>query len=480
MRRTTSSLCALALAFGLFGCAGDAPKPLPVELSTAQEVVVSSQPPAPMTSAQVAAPAPSDAVVRAQVDMTAAFARLPKDAAVYALFRPVAADTLVEWTRTPERFREEFRRLVPSGTFLELLRKLTIDPNVPIALAVVGPDVAEAKKLVESVLAAKSTAGDPTKNLFAQRPPLGVFARLVIHPAKGGDLLSELEGLAGAARLKAARCPGGALCDQFTGEKPIAVMTDSRWTAAIYRQGSELEIDFFQSRITNGEGEWRAQALASRRSIAVGGPSGRCSQIDSTADLSMCVDATRAGDLGAGLGLLMTLSAVQGGMIDPTLRSKVVAQGRKESLINLELAKPARQLADDGTLSITVARAGFKAVGSWQLTQASAPAVGKAFDKERCFDHAGVTAELFPALIKAFGDPGRDFSNVDASLMRFREAGFSSALVSFGRIWPNMLKATEMKAFTLGKLGISRACARVAADRLEVLVEGPPLSVDRL
>ncbi len=466
-----------ALGLALLGCASEAPRHEVTPPVATMDAVAAT----PTTTASANASAVADVLTpppRARVDMSAALARLPKDAAVYGLFRPVAGDTLVDWAKNPEGARREFRRLVPSGTFLELVSSLGVDPAVPVAFAVLGPDLAESRKLMDALMGAAKPSrvkADMVSITLGTAAANGTLIRFVLRPTTPErDTLAELERISEKARMHFMRCPDAPQCAFFTGEKPMGVIDRSSTTIAFYKQAGMLEVDLLESRL--GTPDARAKALSSRRSLS-GGPLGVCSKLDSEADLSFCVDGTRAGELGAATGLAAASSAVRG--VETSMRAKILQQGKKEALVNLTLSNPRRKLLDDGTLSISIAKAGYTAIGSWLLTEASTASVQASLAREACAGRKRLLADLVPTLQKALGDAGPDFKDLKQRRDDFRDAGFGSALIAFARIWPNMLGSVKDEPELL-PLSYDRVCARSNADRLELRMEGPPLAVDGL
>src|SRR5690606_3247535 len=100
----------------------------------------------------------------------------------------------------------------------------------------------------------------------------------------------------------------------------------------------------------------------------VGGPDGRCSRFDASPVVSMCLDPERMGELGATDGYGKIVKALSGGVVEPSMISVVATQGFAEARQNLWLAAPARRLASDGTLGVTVQGKRGRFVGSWALT----------------------------------------------------------------------------------------------------------------
>jgi hypothetical protein len=477
MSRAYAGGC-FALGLAMVGCAGEAPRHevTPPPLATTDAVTA-----APTTTASASASTTADALTpppRTRVDMSAALARLPKDAAVYGLFRPVAGDTLVDWAKNPEGARREFRRLVPSGTFLELVSTLGVDPAVPVAFAVLGPDLGESRKLMDALMGAAKPSrvkADMVDITLGTAAANGTLIRFVMRPTTPErDTLAELERISEKARMRFVRCPDAPQCAFFTGEKPLGVIDRGNTAVAFYKQAGMLEVDWLEGRL--GTSDARAKALAGRRALT-GGPAAVCSKLDSEADLSFCVDGTRAGDLGAATGLAAASTAVRG--VETSMRGKILQQGKKEALVNITLASPRRKLLDDGTLSISIAKNGYTAVGSWLLTEASTASVQASLARETCAGPKRVAADLVPALQKAFGDAGSDFKDLKQRRDDFRDAGFGSTLIAFARIWPNMLGSVKEEV-ELGPLSYNRVCARAVADRLELRMDGPPLDVDRL
>jgi hypothetical protein len=215
----------------------------------------------------------------------------------------------------------------------------------------------------------------------------------------------------------------------------------------------------------------QAELLAARRKSARGAPEGRCTKLNADADLSLCVDGDRAGEMGAATGLLTTFSAVAGGSIDQEQGALIAKQGKVESLRNIELANPKRRLLDDGTVSVTLSAKGFEAQGSWAFSKETKPA-SKGAEAERCVSLDGVMKTLLPELLTRMGDLGDDFKKPEERYIHLREAGWGGWLVLFARTWPNFLGGLKDGAFAIGRVPVNKVCMSTSAERLELRIEG--------
>lgn len=384
---------------------------------------------------------------------------------MYGWVRLAAADTLLDWSKFGNEVRRELNRKTGESSVRAVLTQLGVEPGAPVAGAVLAPDVRQAQKHLDTVTRAK----DPSATLAAS-PPNGVFLRFVGRTLPGIDVAARIESMGKNVRLGAVSCPLDALCTELGTLRPAFLGVNREAAYAVYVEGDRVELDFV---IADGDARTKIRHLVARRSVAAGGPSGRCTALDPEADLSLCVDAERSGDLGAALGMQMTTSAIA--TVDPSHRAKIAAEGKKESMRNIELSKPSKLLLDDGTLSVTVAGDGFRALATWRTTDASAKAVDARFAEEKCADVPREGAAFLGALAEAFPDPGKDFKSADR-IDHVREAGFVGAFVVLGRSWPNLIKALVSSGFVLGKAPPAKVCTKSEGGRLRMTITGAPIA----
>ncbi len=403
-------------------------------------------------------------VVRVPVNASETLALLPKDAAIVGWVRPASADRLVDWATRASELRAELQKNLGFASAASLLAELGVEPGAPVAFAVVSPDRVEAEKLLDAVIKAKDY--DAVLSAHKQAPPNGTFLRFVGRARAGVDAVTQLEKHAKLFRLKVSRCPAAKLCASFDSAK--AVFTQHEWIGALYTEGDKIELELVHARDHEPR---QAELLATRRKGLRGAPDGRCSKLDAEADLSLCVDGDRAGEIGAATGMLTTLSAVAGRSIDQDQRAEIAKQGKKESLRNVELAKPRRRLLDDGTLAITLSAKGFEARGSWAFTKDTKPTPTKP-EPELCVPLDGVMKTLVPDVLARVGDLGDDFKKPKERIEHVREAGWGGWLVLLARTWPNFLGGMKDGAFVTGRLPVTKVCRVVSGDRLELRLEG--------
>ncbi len=307
---------------------------------------------------------------------------------------------------------------------------------------------------------------DAVVSAHRKAPPNGTFLRFVGRARAGVELVQSLEKHAKKLNLELSRCPAAKLCAAIDGAK--AVFIQREWMGAIYAEGDRIELELVHA----PDDEARQPGLlATRHKAARGAPEGHCATLSSEADLSLCVEGDRAGDMGAATGMLTTLTSVAGGSIDQSQRVAIAKQGKKESLRNLELAKPKRRLLDDGTLAVTLSANGFAAHASWAFTKETKPAETKP-EFELCAPLEGVMRTLLPDVLARMGDLGDDFKAPKERLEHVREAGWGGWIVLFARTWPNFLGGMRDGAFTIGRVPVSRVCRVVSGDRLEHKIEG--------
>lgn len=459
----------LVASLGLVACSGSeaTPQKQPTTSAPASASTTASAP-QPSASADVVASAPTPtpaAFARVPVSATDTLARLPKDAAVVGWVRPASADRFLDWSSDPAAARDVLQKNLGYAGAAALLVDLGIEPGAPIAFAVGSPDRAAAEKLIDAAIKAKDW--EAVRTATAKAPPNGTSLRLVARARPGADGLATLEKLEKPLRLHVMRCPEAKACAGLDGAKAV-VFTD-RWLGAVWADGDRVEIDLVRA---NDTIERKVELLATRRKAARGAPAGRCSALDLEADLAICLDGDRAGEIGAATGMLTTLSAVAGNAIDPTQRAAIVKQGKKESLRSLELAKPQRRLLDDGTFAVTLQATGFELRGSWAYTKSTQPAPSKP-EGEHCATPKEVGTAILPDLIVRLGDRGADFKKPQERLEHVREAGWGGWLVLAARTWPNLLGLLEDGSYAIGRAPITKVCREVGGDRLALRVAGP-------
>lgn len=461
---------AVLLAIGLTACAGSGTE-APSHASSAEPTsgptgsAVQTSPSASATTSAIN----DGSVTPARVPVNAAetLARLPQEAAVVGWMRPASADRLVDGATRGPAIRELFQKNLGHSSAATLLAALGVEPGAPIAFALVAPDRGEAEKLLDAAIKAKDDAALLAAK--AKSPPNGTSLRFVARARPGADLVETLEKLAKPLRLTVTRCPDAKACKGLDGAR--AIITRAPWVGALFLEGDRLELEMA---FTREPEERQLELLASRHNATRGAASGRCTALDPEADLSLCVDGDRAGQLGAAIGMQTTLDAVAGTGVDPKMRVEIVGQGKKESLRNVELANPKRRLLDDGTLVLTLSPNGFEARGSWAFTKETKPAQAKP-EPELCVALDGVMNTLLPDLLQRFGDLGADFKQPKERVIHVREAGWGAWLVLAARTWPNFLGAMRDGAFVIGRVPVSKVCRAVASDRLTLRVEGAAL-----
>ncbi|MBL8741253.1 MAG: hypothetical protein JNK04_09170 [Myxococcales bacterium] len=456
-------------ALALMGCAGSSVVQDGQPSSIASAVASSTaMPPVPTASASaVIAPPNPIAVARVAVDSKQTMARLPKNAAVVGWVRPASADWFIDWSTRAKEIRADVQKDLGWDGAASMLADLGVEPGAAVAFGVVGPDRAQAEKLIAEI----SKAKDYDQVLMAHRkaPPNGTFFRFVARKKADVDELAQLEKNAKRLNLKVARCPGPNTCKGLGDAR--AVVTHYEWMGALYSEGDRLELDLVRAA---DDAERQAQLLAARQKEPRGAPEGRCTLLSQDADLSLCIDGDRAGELGAATGMLMTLSAVAGRSIDQKDRAMIAAQGKKESMRNIELASPKRRLLDDGTVNVTLDARGFEARGSWAYAKETRPSATKP-ESDLCSPLDGVVKTLVPDLMGRLGDLGDDFKKPKERVDHLREAGWGAAVVLLGRTWPNFLGAMKDGALRLRKLPVTKVCRVIAGDRLELKIEGTPI-----
>ncbi|WP_437287381.1 hypothetical protein [Sorangium sp. So ce406] len=431
---------AIALGAGLAACAA------PPGSTGASSPSAAAAPARPSTSA--AAPARAAAgdpaapgAARPELPPASAeqIASLPPDAALYFALRSGDLDAAVQVLPELAELLVEANRALGSQDPLDVtLAKAGVDPRRPILGAVVPAPEKSARAVVDAM--AKGASGDALAKVIRGHAQDATRLRLVVPLASGADprraLAPAIGVLTGDAPLDA--CPGAARCAGFGARAPLGVAQGGLAAVAVHADGTDhLRLDIVMPLFGAG-----ADPAALKELVAFsgerGGPEGRCSRFDASPAVSVCLDPDRMGELGATDGYGKIARALSHS-VDPKVMPAIAALGLAESRQNLWLAAPARRLASDGTLGLTVQGKRSRLVGSWALTDASRAGVERAFAAERCAVGDATTRELLPALRAAFGDPGRGFDDPKKVVNAFREAGWSAYVIAAAGTWPNLL-----------------------------------------
>ena len=319
-----------------------------------------------------------------------------------------------------------------------MLAKAGVDPRRPILGALVPASEKSARAVVDAV--AKGTAGKALGKIVRSHAPDAMRLRILVPLTSGADprrvLGPVIDVLAAGAPLDA--CPGAARCAGFGARAPLGVAQGRLAAVAAYGDGTDLRLDVVMPLFLPG-----ADPAALKELVAFGeeqgGPEGRCSRFDASPVVSVCLDADRLGELGVTFGYGQIAGALAQGSVDPKLVPAIAVPGLAEARQNLWLAAPARRLASDGTLGVTVQGKRSRLVGSWALTDASRPGVERAFTAERCAAGDAAAKELLPALRAAFGDPGKGFDDPKKAVTAFKEAGWAAYAIAAAGTWPNLL-----------------------------------------
>jgi hypothetical protein len=411
----------------------------------------------------VAEPRVDPPLARVAVDGPATLARLPAEAAIVGWLRPASFDGIVAWSRDVSLVRGELKEELGFATARELLVALGVEPGAPVAFGVRSPDRKAASKLLDAVGAAPN--GAAVARAREQATPDALFVRWVAQPTARLDL-ARWASFVEPVAAKVQRCPEARECSGLSGDA-TAVILGSEWIGVLYASADRIELD-----LARGEDDSARSLrfLAAQRSAPRAAPRGRCAKLDPEADLSLCVDAVQAAELGASTGMLTTLAAISG-VDDRKIRGDIAREGKKESLRNVELVQPRRTFVDDGTASLTLAPEGFTAELSWALVK-DGVAAGERLGAEKCFTPETLLPELTAHVTAGFGDPGADFKDLRARFDHLREAGFGGWLVLFARTWPNFAKLAGLSRGIPAFVPIERACTRVPDGRLALRVSG--------
>ncbi|WP_437878162.1 hypothetical protein [Sorangium sp. So ce513] len=399
-------------------------------------------------------------------------ARLPPGAAIYASLRNSALEVAVQYVPQMAQVLIEANRALGSQHPLDVtLAKAGVDPRRPILGAVVPASEKSARAVVDAM--AKGTSGKALDKLIREHAADVTRVRLLVPLASGADPRRVMAGvvdvLTGGAPLDV--CPGAARCAGFGARAPLGVAQGGLAAVAVYADGADLRLDVVMPLFGSG-GDPAALKELVAFGEEVGGPDGRCSRFDASPVVSMCLDPERMGELGATDGYGKIVKALSGGVVEPSMISVVATQGFAEARQNLWLAAPARRLASDGTLGVTVQGKRGRFVGSWALTDASRAGVERAFAAERCVAGDAAVKELLPALRAAVGDPGKGFDDPNKVLTAFQEAGWSAYLIAAGGSWLNLLDAIgRVLEQGPGTVPDSHVCARYDGGRLVVVSE---------
>ncbi|WP_437542440.1 hypothetical protein WME97_30065 [Sorangium sp. So ce367] len=366
-------------------------------------------------------------------------ARLPPGAAIYASLRNDALDVAVQYVPQIAEILIEANRALGSQDPPDVtLAKAGVDPRRPILGAVVPASEKSARAVVDAM--AKGASGKALEKVVLGHAGDVTRVRLLVPLVSGADPRRALAGvvdvLTGGAPLDA--CPGAARCAGFGARAPLGVAQGGIAAVAVYADGADLRLDVVMSLFGSG-GDPAALKELVAFGEEVGGPEGRCSRFDASPVVSVCLDPERMGELGATDGYGKIARALSGGHVDPRVIPGIAAQGFAEARQNLWLAAPARRLASDGTLGVTVQGKRSRFVASWALTDASRAGVERAFAAERCAAGDAAVTELLPALRAAVGGPGKGFDDPKKVVTAFKEAGWSAYLIAAGGPWLNLL-----------------------------------------
>lgn len=366
-------------------------------------------------------------------------ARLPPGAAIYASLRNSALDVAVQYMPQIAEVLIEANRALGSQDPPDVtLAKAGVDPRRPILGAVVPASEKSARAVVDAM--AKGASGKALEKVVREHAADVTRVRLLVPLVSGADPrrapAGVVDALTGGAPLDA--CPGAARCAGFGARAPLGVAQGGLAAVAVYADGADLRLDVVMPLFGSG-GDPAALKELVAFGEEVGGPEGRCSRFDASPAVSVCLDPERMGELGATDGYGKIVKALSGGSVDPRVIPGIAAQGLAEARQNLWLAAPARRLASDGTLGVTVQGKRGRLVASWALTDASRAGVERAFAAERCAAGDAAYKELLPALRAAVGDPGKGFDDPKKVLTAFQEAGWSAYLIAAAGTWPNLL-----------------------------------------
>ncbi|WP_434044182.1 MULTISPECIES: hypothetical protein [Sorangium] len=430
---------AIALGAGLAACAA------PPGSTGASSPSAAAAPARPSASAAASARAaagvpasPGDARPELPPASAEQIARLPPGAALYFSLRTGDLDVAVRYLPELAEILVEANRALGSQDPLHVtLANAGVDPRRPILGAVVPAPEKSARAVVDAI--AKGASGNALEKVVRGHAQDATRLRLLVPLARGADprraLAPAIGVLTGGAPLDA--CPGAARCAGFGARAPLGVAQGGLAAVAVHADGTDLRLDIVMPLFGAG-----ADPAALKELVAFGeergGPEGRCSRFDASPVVSVCLDPDLMGELGAtdGYGKIARALAHS---VDPKVVPALAAQGLAEARQNLWLAAPARRLASDGTLGLTVQGKRSRLVGSWALTDASRAGVERAFAAERCAVGDATTRELLPALRAAFGDPGRGFDDPKKVVNAFKEAGWAAYLIAAAGTWPNLL-----------------------------------------
>lgn len=480
--RLRKILCITAIGAGITSCSPQSGGPAVTPTDARAEPAGPSASP---SAAVAVTPAPegttggaataSAAPERAAAPTAETLAKLPPGAAVYVAVRAGELGAAVAAVPGSQvLLREVSRELGGKEGPDAILAAAGVDLRRPILGAVVPASEKNARAVIDAV--AGGASGKAEEKVVRQHAAEATRVRILVPLAKGADAgraaAALVKTIAGGTAMDA--CPGARACAGFGAEAPIGVAQGERAAVAAYADGADLRLDVAMPLFVPGADPAAVEALVAFRGSR-GGFEGRCSRFDAGASASACVDAARAGDLGATTGYAMTVDALSGGSIEARMRREIAAVGRAEAQQNLALAAPARRLAGDGTLSLTVQGARSRILATWALTDASRPAVEKAFAAERCAAGRAVSEQLVPALREAFGDPGKGFSDPKKAIVAFKEAGWGAFPVAFAGTWPNLLGVLSS---ALGKVAVVpgplQVCARHEDGRLVMVIQERP------
>jgi hypothetical protein len=395
-----------------------------------------------------------------------ALASLPPAAAAYFSARVAGLAKVMASGSLPQEVVHELTHSLGAETPQAMIAAVGIDPRRPILGAVVGASEKSARAVVDALVkdGSEKALGKATRAHATD----ATFLRLLVPLASGTSPATAaaalLKGLARGTPMEA--CPAAAACKGFGAEAPLGITQGRHLAIVAYADGADLRLDLAMPLFVEATDPAAIAALVPFRA-ARGGFTGRCSRFDPGATFSVCVDAPTVGEMAAAQGYGKVMQAVSGASIEAPLRRKIAGVGRDEARRNIELASPARPLAEDGTVVMDLQKSPSSLVGTWALTKDSRPGIEKAFAVERCAAGQAIVGELLPALRTAFGDPGPGFGDPKKTLTAFREAGWGAFAATLGGTWANLIDGFggvkgEIPTIPAG----IRVCARAEGGRL--------------
>ncbi|MFO0761547.1 MAG: hypothetical protein U0359_34020 [Byssovorax sp.] len=494
--RTPISLSSLGLVAALSACSGSpehpaTPEPGATASASASAAPAAAAPPAVEKNdmargetdaprpAQTAAPGDSGAAQAGPRTARSAdtLTKLPKGGAMYFAFR------VAEIAQTSGSLGDELRaglaeisRALGGAEPDKALAAMGLDTSGSVVGAVLSPSEKSARAVVDAMI--KGTKGPALAKLEEKHMSDAIQARLLVPLKQGADVGKVAGSLAKILigdRGVAEGCPGAKACAAFGAEAPLSWGRNNDYALAVYADGSDLRIDLWAPIYGSPDEAGGTAGLVALRALK-GGSGARCALLDPNATLSVCVDGPVAGELGTTTGYAKVVGALAGEGLDPKQRIAIAKVGQAEAAQNLAFAAPSRKIATDGTFNAHLAGPHPDGVISWALADAARPSIEKAFSTERCAAGQAIVADLLPALTKAVGDPGKDFSDEKKTYEHFKEAGWGAWPVLLSGTWLNLLPLTaslqtKMRAPVPAAL---QACLRAQNGRLDLSVRATP------